>query len=151
MPVVIPPPIDALPPAPDPNNRATFNTLAYPWSAALPGFGAQVSAVGANVKANADDAAASATNSASQVALAAAQVTLATAQANAAIAAANAVAWVSGTVYAIGDTRYSPLNLQPYRRKTAGAGALDPSLDAVNWVALGGVSLAQLHATALCF
>lgn len=60
MPVVIPPPIDALPPAPDPNNRATFNTLAYHWSAALPGFGAQVSAVGANVKANADDAALSA-------------------------------------------------------------------------------------------
>ena len=51
-----PPSITTLPAAPDPNNRTTFNSLAYPWSAALPTFGTQVSAVGANVKANADEA-----------------------------------------------------------------------------------------------
>lgn len=51
-----PPSITALPSAPDPSNRTTFNALAYPWSAALPTFGTEVSAVGANVKANADEA-----------------------------------------------------------------------------------------------
>ena len=51
-----PPAITALPAAPDPNNRTTFNALAYPWSAALPTFGAQVSAVAVNVKVNADEA-----------------------------------------------------------------------------------------------
>lgn len=132
-----PPAITALPAAPDPNDRSTFNTRAYPWSAALPAFGTQVSSVGENVKANADEAAASAVT--------------ATAQANAAIAAAGAVAWVSGTTYAIGDARYSPSSLQTYRRKTAGAGAVDPSLDATNWVQLGSVSTAQLHAIALSF
>ena len=50
-----PPSITALPAAPDPNDRSTFNARAYPWSAALPTFGTQVSAVGANVKANADE------------------------------------------------------------------------------------------------
>lgn len=51
-----PPSITALPAAPDPNNRSTFNALAYPWSAALPTFGTEVSAVATNVKANADEA-----------------------------------------------------------------------------------------------
>lgn len=51
-----PPSITTLPAAPDPNNRTTFNSLAYPWSAALPTFGTQVSAVATNVKANADEA-----------------------------------------------------------------------------------------------
>ena len=51
-----PPSITALPSAPDPNNRSTFNSLAYPWSAALPTFGTEVSAVATNVKANADEA-----------------------------------------------------------------------------------------------
>ena len=51
-----PPSITTLPAAPDPSNRSTFNSLAYPWSAALPTFGTEVSAVAANVKANADEA-----------------------------------------------------------------------------------------------
>lgn len=62
---------------------------------------------------------------------------------------ANAV-WVTGTTYAVGDLRYSPVDFQTYRRKTAGAGAIDPSLDTTNW-AFMGTSTAQLHATALSF
>ena len=62
---------------------------------------------------------------------------------------ANAV-WVSGTTYVVGDLRYSPLDFQTYRRKTAGAGAIDPSLDATNW-AFMGTSTAQLQAIALLF
>jgi hypothetical protein len=48
-------------------------------------------------------------------------------------AALAAIAWVSGTTYAIGDARYSPIDFQTYRRKTAGAGTTDPSLDGTNW------------------
>ena len=87
-----PPSITALPSAPDPTNRATFNTLAYPWSAALPTFGTQVSAVATNVKANADEAAGSATSAAAQVTLAAAQVTAASVQSAASAASAAAAA-----------------------------------------------------------
>lgn len=51
----------------------------------------------------------------------------------AAAATTGVTAWVSGTTYAIGDARYSPLDLQTYRRTTAGAGTTDPSQDPINW------------------
>lgn len=54
MPIVTPTPIDSLPPAPDPNDRSTFNQRAYPWSAALDGFTAQTNAAGAATQANAE-------------------------------------------------------------------------------------------------
>lgn len=60
-------------------------------------------------------------------------------------------AWVSGTTYSVGDLRYSPITFQTYRRAIAGAGTTDPSLDVTNWVAVGGSTLAQLHAIALSF
>ena len=41
--------------------------------------------------------------------------------------------WVSGTTYAAGNVRYSPVDFYVYRRKTAGAGTTDPSLDTTNW------------------
>jgi len=53
MPLVAPTSITALPSAPDPNNRATFNILAYPWSVALNPFGTQLTALGSNVYDNA--------------------------------------------------------------------------------------------------
>lgn len=110
-----PPAITSLPAAPDPNNRATFNTLAYPWSAALPTFGTQVSAVAANVKANADEvitatdaviaaglstAAANATTASTAASTATTQAGIATTKAGeanaSAIAAAASVASISG-------------------------------------------------------
>lgn len=89
-------------------------------------------------------------------ATAAAQVTLATEQATIAgnaAATAGAVLWVSGTTYAIGNLVYSPITLANFRRKTAGAGVTDPSLDAANWVPAtpAPASLAQLQAIALLF
>lgn len=58
MAIIAPVPVGALPPAPDPNNRATFDALAYPWSAALDSpFRAQMNALAANVYANAQDVA----------------------------------------------------------------------------------------------
>ncbi len=64
---------------------------------------------------------------------AAASAAAAASSANSAAANTNAVLWVSGTTYALGFLVYSPLNQLSYRRKTAGAGAIDPSLDLTNW------------------
>ncbi len=64
----------------------------------------------------------------------------AAASATASAAASGAVLWVSGTNYGAGIGVWSPLDWQTYRRKTAGAGATDPSLDPVNWekISFGG-------------
>ena len=77
-----PPVITALPTPPDPNDRSTFNTRAYPWSVAQQTLATEVGAVASNVYANAqvakEQAALATTNGAAQVALAAEQAALAT-------------------------------------------------------------------------
>ena len=133
-----PPSITTLPAAPDPSNRSTFNSLAYPWSAALPTFGTEISAVATNVKANADEAQADAVATAADRVQTGLYVFAAAAAQAAAESASNATQWVSGTTYALGDVVWSPANYISYRRIIAGAGATDPSADAVNWVALSG-------------
>lgn len=90
MAVITPPSIGALPTAPDPADRATFNARAYPWSVALGPFSTQLAAVAANVEHNATEAATSATNAATQAGNAATSAGTATTQAG--IATAQAVA-----------------------------------------------------------
>ena len=92
-----PPSITALPSAPDPNNRSTFNSLAYPWSAALPTFGTEVSAVATNVYANAVDAYNSATTATTQASTATTQADTATTQAGIATAQAASALNAPGT------------------------------------------------------
>ena len=76
------------------------------------------------------------TNGAVQVALATTQANNAAASATAAAAAAGAPVWVSGTTYSVGDCRFSPASFATYRRKTAGAGTIDPKTDTTNWTPL---------------
>lgn len=132
-----PTPVPAGPAVPDSSNtEATFDAQWEAFNAWVtndlqPG----VNALAVNVKSNADECALSAT-------AAAAQALIATLQANAAASSAitaGAVAWVSGTTYAIGNARFSPINGQTYRRFTAGAGTTDPSADATNWVIVNGL------------
>ena len=89
-----PPTITALPAPPDPNDRTTFNTRAYPWSVAQQTLATEANAVAENVYANAQDAADQAAlagaNGAAQVALAADQAALAGAHAIAAALSADA-------------------------------------------------------------
>jgi hypothetical protein len=75
------------------------------------------------------------------------QVALAEAAAGAATSAANASIWVSGQTYAVGVVRFSPINFLSYRRKTAGAGTTDPSLDATNWALVAGTGDVTLTGT----
>ena len=67
---------------------------------------------------------------------AAASAASSAAVASAAAAAMVAAVWVSGATYAIGDVCWSPVTYFSYRRKSAGAGVIDPSLDAGKWVCL---------------
>lgn len=108
MAVTAPPSITALPTPPDPDDRATFNSRAYPWSVAQQTLATEIGAVATNVYNNAVDAAASASSASSSASTAttqaglattngAAQVALATAQAVAAAASASSAANAPGT------------------------------------------------------
>ena len=104
-------PITALPTPPNRNSPTTFADDGDEFLGALPTFGTELNTLTDTVVA---------------------------AEANciAAAAAAGATIWVSGTTYAAGNARYSPIDFQTYRRKTAGAGTTDPSLDSTNWARL---------------
>lgn len=104
-------PITALPTPPNRNSPTTFADDGDEFLGALPTFATEANTLEATVNA---------------------------AEANciAAAAAAGATIWVSGTTYAAGNARYSPIDFQTYRRKTAGAGTTDPSLDSTNWARL---------------
>lgn len=101
-------PITALPPAPSRNSPTTFADVGDAFLSALPRFATEANTL---------------------------RDTVVAAEANciAAAAAAGATVWVSGTTYAAGDARYSPLDYQTYRRKSTGAGTTDPSIDSTNW------------------
>lgn len=66
--------------------------------------------------------------------------------AEAALSTSASPAFVSGQTYAVGDVRYSPVNFEAYRAKTAGVRTIDPSLDDTNWYGLGS---AQAQGAAL--
>lgn len=121
------PTITPLPIAPsrstDPTN---FAIEADAFVGALPVFGTDANAQAAYLDALAIVADADAVAAATSAGQAAASASIA-------ISATGATAWVSGTTYTIGSTVYSPINFQTYRRRVAGAGTTDPSLDNANW------------------
>lgn len=85
----------------------------------------QVTAIAASVTAASNSASAAADSAAA-------------AGASATAAASVAPPWVSGGSYTLGETAYSPVNLQTYRARTTHSGvADDPSADPTNWALLG--------------
>lgn len=122
------PPADGTPFGTPPSTASpsNFDVLADAFLGRFPSFQVELNAQKANVYANS----VAAYNNALQTAIDAASTA-----ANAAIASAmaGAILWVSGTTYAIGDRRFSPMNGFTYRRTTVGAGTTDPSLDNTNW------------------
>lgn len=122
-----PTPISGAPTVPDRADRATFPTRMYDMFVYLVGgFISGVNVIADNVYDNAVEAEADA-------AAADADAAAAAASAAAAAATTGVIAWVSGTTYAVGDCRFSPVDYLTYRRTTAGAGTTDPSLDLTNW------------------
>lgn len=128
--------ITALPTPPSIADPVNFATRADPFNLQLVTFGEEANDLQADVNAK-------------QV-LAAASEAIATAAATAAASsalAAGATAWVSGTTYAIGDARYSLVNMQTYRRSTAGAGTTDPSADSANWTPVAALAVVTVIST----
>lgn len=121
--------ISSFPVAPVRSDSTTFRPRAEAWVAHMPTFTAEANALAVEVQGNADDVAA-------DKLLCDAAVSDAEAAQAAAESASSATAWVSGTTYAIGNVVWSPATLFSYRRKTAGAGTTDPSVDATNWLCL---------------
>lgn len=127
--------ISALPEPPGPTDSlATFNARAFAFLGALPGFRTEANTVAGEINAASAAADVSEAGAAASAAAALASELAAGASASAAAAGAGAAIWVSGTTYAIGDVRWSPVTRYVYRRITAGAGTTDPSADATNWV-----------------
>ncbi len=125
-------------PVPQTSDPINFNTRADAFMTALPTFATEANALQVDVNSKQALASTSQTNAATSE-------TNAAASAAAAVAASNATIWVTGTTYAVGDCRFSPVDFRTYRRKTAGAGTTDPSLDQTNWQILTGVPYPFLH------
>lgn len=123
-------PAPTISPLPTPPSRSTdpanFAIEADAFVAALPEF-----VTDANAQASYLDGLAVAVDA--DAAAAGVAAIQAAASANIAVNATGATAWVSGTNYSIGAVVYSPINFQTYRRRVAGAGTTDPSLDNANW------------------
>lgn len=92
MAATAPPVITALPAPPDPNDRSTFNTRAYPWSVAQQTLATEVGAVASNVYANAQVAEEQAGLATTKASEASTSATNAAASATAALASKNAAA-----------------------------------------------------------
>lgn len=107
--------ISTLPTPPSRADSATFADRSDAFLLALPNFAAEANATVDEMTAIATAAAASADAAAGSATVSGATI------------------WVSGTTYTIGQARFSPINFQTYRRKTAGAGTIDPSTDTTNW------------------
>lgn len=122
-----PPGYTALPTPPSTTDPANFNTRGDAFLLALPTNQTEMNALAANAYTNAVETSSNTTTAVSSAASAAA---------SAITAASSGVGWVSGTTYAIGDARWSPINYRVYRRITSGTGTTDPSADSTNWAPL---------------
>lgn len=139
-----PTPITALPTPPSRADSANFATRGDAFLGALPTFRTEANALATNafnnaVEAEADAvaAAASAAASASSASASAVSASSSATSATAAAQNASAPAWVSGTTYSAGAVVYSAITQIIYRRRTAGGGTTDPSVDSANWAAAG--------------
>lgn len=133
-------PAPTISPLPTPPSRSTdpanFAVEADAFVAALPEFQTDANAQAAYLDGLAAAVDADAVAAAASAAAALASKNNAAASEAGAASAADVSLWVSGTTYQIGDCVFSPIDFETYRRKTNGAGATDPSLDAVNWNSL---------------
>lgn len=132
-----PTPITALPTPPQRSDPTNFAARGDAFMAALPTLTTETNAVST---VNYNNAVITETKASEALNSATSALTYANAAQQSAIdaaAVAGATQWISGTTYVIGNVVWSPLTYLNYRRKTAGAGTTDPSLDTTNWALLG--------------
>ena len=126
-----------LPTPPSTNDPGNFDSRADAFLGALGNFQTETNALANATFNNAQESAGSASAAAGSASAATMQANAAAQSAAAAAIAAGAVKWVSGSTYAEGAVVWSPLNYLSYRRKSSGAGTVDPSNDRTNWALLG--------------
>lgn len=122
--------ITALPAVPNSASPATFNADADAFLGALPTFRNELNIVATEVvnNRNTTDTNVTTTSTYKNEAQAAAAT---------AVGAAGAAKWLVGTSYSEGNTVWSPINYQSYRRNATGApasGGADPSSNPDWWV-----------------
>lgn len=132
-----PTPITALPTPPQRSDPANFAARGDAFMSALPTLTTETNAISTVNYNNAVITETKANESAASAASALTYKNAAQQSAIDAAAVAGATQWISGTTYSIGNVVWSPLTYLNYRRKTAGAGTTDPSLDTANWALLG--------------
>lgn len=122
--------ITALPAVPNSAVPATFNADADAFLGALPTFRTELNIVATEVVNNRDTTDTNVTSTITYK-------NEAQAAAATAVGAAGAAKWLVGTSYSEGDTAWSPINYQSYRRNATGAptaGGADPSSNSDWWV-----------------
>lgn len=123
--------ITALPAVPNSAVPATFNADADAFLGALPTFRTELNIVATEVVNNRD-------TTDTNVTLTVTYKNEAQAAAATAVGAAGAAKWLVGTSYDEGDTTWSPVNYQSYRRNGVGtppvAGGADPSSNPDWWI-----------------
>lgn len=131
--------ITALPTPPTRQDPDNFSTRADQFLSALPQFGEEANTLAASL--NSIEANSAASAAAAKVSENKSKTSELNSLANAQNAAAsnNAPKWVSGTTYTAGQIAWSPFNGRIYKRLITGAGTIDPSADATNWVLLSVV------------
>ena len=131
--------ITALPTPPTRQDPDNFSTRADQFFSALPQFGEEANTIAASL--NSIEAKSAASAAAAKVSENKSKTSELNSLANAQNAAAsnNAPKWVSGTTYTAGQIAWSPVNARIYKRLITGAGTIDPSADATNWVLLSVV------------
>lgn len=131
--------ITALPTPPNRQDPGTFEDRVDSFLGALPQFGEEANTLAASL--NSIEANSAASAAAAKVSENKSKTSELNSLANAQNAAAsnNAPKWVSGTTYAAGQIAWSPVNGRIYKRLITGAGTIDPSADATNWVLLSVV------------
>lgn len=133
-------PLTPFPPAPSRADPLQFADKADAWLSHFESpFIAEFNAAQADVNAKQAATTTSASAAAQDAADASEAATLAEAFANNAAVSANVTLWSAAVGYDAGETVFSPLDFHTYRRKTAGTGGADPSINPTDWQKLTGL------------
>lgn len=125
--------IDPLPTPPSPSDSlALFNSRAFAFWAAMPGFQSQANSTASDVNDDAAAAASSAADASTKADDADAFAAAALASAAAAATSAGAAPWASGS-YSTGQAARSTTDYRVYIARTTGSKPTDPAADPTNW------------------
>lgn len=138
MPLVTPTAPSALSTPPSTQDPTTFDSRADTFLGQLPAFRTSMNQLATDSYTNASYAQEQAISASVQAASATTQAANAAASATAANNVAGAGKWSAATSYAEGNTVWSPVNFQTYRKRTSGSSTTaEPSITPTVWELIG--------------